>query len=698
MGSLLILILSACRALPSLEGSSGTLDHLVYVCPSAGSEWQSTGTPIILGFDEPPPGHLALSAEGSLSGSLSMSEYRSADGLRLVLTPDRPLRHGETVRVRAVSATGGSISWSFATRPVDPVRPRPDMVRPDPGASVAPETPLPAPTGAPGANSVALPSDFPDITFNPSGSQSPGNFFFTPFNLSGGGNTSTYLVMADSDGEVLFYRHGHMPFYNFELQSDGRISFVTTNMYSDSICWIELDETYTKVDSFAVIGYPTDNHDFTVADNGNYLLIGRDERYVDMSQVVPGGNPDALVVGLLIQEQDQNHMPVFQWSSFDHFEITDACDYVDLTGAYVDYVHCNSLDEDADGGLIVSCLAMTECTKIDRTTGELVWRFGGYLSDNPDFDIVGDPLGGFSSQHDFRHVSGSLYSVFDNGTHHTPKISRACIYDLDTGDMTAELVWSWQSTGLYGSHMGSTQVLPGGGVVVGWGDVTGFVARPDISEISPSGQVLFSGRMNLLAMESYRAYKFDWEGQAVVPYLVALVPAGQSHVELTYNVFGDDEYASYDIYRGAEPGDLAFLLNTPLRQISLWDLPTGMNYFAVRARDSQGVATGFSNVDSALVTWTGIGEGAGVEVPGGLRLHPCPASTAVTIEWPAAPGAPVSVLLFDIAGRVVCSAGFEAPRDGCASFTMPVASLPDGVYIVTTGSPGLRAARMAVLH
>jgi hypothetical protein len=652
---------------------------LNYICPTAGSEWQSTETCLILGFDNLVPADLSVTLNGSSSGPASFTEYVSGDSRRLVLTPVQPFIYGEVVSVRAESPGSGLVEWSFSVRPVDPARAEPLETE----YCAHPLTPDPYPLSPAGdsPNAVALPSDFPLFTFNTYGATAPGNLFFSPMNPIGG-NTSTYLVIANTAGEVLFYNNGSSGYFGPEVHSDGCLYYAYGGIMTDETCIIVLDANYAAIDSFMVVGYRTDCHGMTVAENNNVLLLGIDERYMDMSLIVPGGNPNALVQGLLIQEQDRNHMPVFQWSSFDHFEITDACSYVNLTGPVVDYVHCNSVDEDQDGGILVSCLAMTECTKIDRSTGELVWRFGGYLSENPSFTILNDPLGGFSSQHDFRHVEGNLYSVFDNGTHHSPQISRASVYEIDTQNLTADLVFNFQVSGLYGSHMGSTQVLPNGNVLVGWGDVTGYQVRPDMTEVSPSGTQVFRGRMNQFALESYRAYRFDWEGQALVPYLVALVLPAQNCVQLTCNVFGENEYSSYDIYQGTIPSNLSFLLNTQSRQINVWELPAGMNYFAVKARDMQGNPTGFSNTDSALVTWTALEDRFMTEMPrsAGVAAYPNPAVSGVTVIWPETPSTAV-VELFDITGRSV-PGSTQNVESGVCSAVLSVENLPTGLYII----------------
>jgi hypothetical protein len=536
------------------------------------------------------------------------------------------------------------------------------------------------------------------LTFTQLGTQAPGNLFFAPL-YPMGGNASSYLVITDGTGQILFYRHAHNWILNVEVQSDGCLSFSQGAGMSGNISWLELDDTYTPVDTFQVLGYPTDIHDFTVAQNGNVLLIGEDWRQIDMSGIVPGGQPDAMVMGLLIQEQDRNHVPVFQWSSFDHFEITDACSFVSLTGATVDYVHCNSLDEDADGGLLVSCLSMCECTKIDRQTGDLVWRFGGYMSENPDFTFANDPLGGFSAQHDFRHTTGNRYTVFDNGRFHSPQISRGVEYELDLQAMTATMVWNYQVTGLYGSHLGSTQRLSTGAHVIGWGDVQGTTPRPDITEVGPGGSPALRVRFTPAGLESYRAYKFEWSGQAVLPYLVAEIVTGETAVTLTYNVFSDVEYASYDIYTGTNPQSLSYLTTTAVKQLKVWQLPFGMNYFAVRARDTGGVLTGFSNIDSALVTWTGISEQTAPLTRFRVSLSPCPAGEAVTLIISSPGAAAASLLVFDMTGRQILPAIDVECVTGPTATVIPVEFLPNGVYTIVAVSGLERASsRMVVLR
>gem|GEM_PF-2610579 len=688
---------------PTLMEAAGHLDGLVYVSPMAGSEWQSPESRVILRFDGPVPPDLRVEAAGSSTGRAALESYRPSDGSTVVLIPERPFAEAETVTVSAGSRTCGTATWEFATRPFEPVIPEevrtrfleadglfPDAV--SPSSEPAPAAP------APDSRAVAVPSDFPGLVFTPLGTQAPGNFFFAPLYPTGS-NPSSYMIVTDETGQILFYRHAHNWILNVEVQPDGCLSF-SKGGSSIGVSWIELDQTYTQADEFAVVGYPTDIHDFTVTSDDEILLVGEDWRQIDMSQIVPGGQPDAMVMGLLVQVQDRNHVPVFQWSSLDHIDITEACSFVDLTADYVDYVHCNSLDEDGDGGLLASCLALCECLKIDRQTGGIVWRLGGVLSENSDFTLVGDPLSGFSNQHHFSHTTGNRYTVFDNGTFHSPQISRGLEYQLDLGAMTAVIYWSYSVTGLYGSHFGSTQRLPDGSHVVDWGDVIGSTPRADITEIGTDGNPTVRVRFTPFNLESYRAFKFDWVGQAVVPYLVAEIITGETAVTLTYNVFSDIQYQSYDIYTGTSPGSLSFLQNTPQKQIKVWSLPLGWNYFAVVARDSQGVPTGFSNTDSALVTWTGLDdmEESLPHAPE-LGVSPCPASTQAVFDILSPTAGAVDLDLFDLAGRLVGGVQHLNCAAGPNECLVGLESLPSGIYTaVARGSGWAASTRFAVVR
>ena len=67
----------------------------------------------------------------------------------------------------------------------------------------------------------------------------------------------------------------------------------------------------------------------------------------------------------------------------------------DFTKDEIDPVHINSVAIDSDTSILISSRHMDEITKIDRRTGDIIWRLGGKKND---FTFINDTIG-FSHQH-----------------------------------------------------------------------------------------------------------------------------------------------------------------------------------------------------------------------------------------------------------------------------------------------------------
>ena len=105
-----------------------------------------------------------------------------------------------------------------------------------------------------------------------------------------------------------------------------------------------------------------------------------------MDSIVNGGNPNAVVEGLVIQELNSEHEVIFEWKSWDHFNVTDNT-YLDLTSSSIQFIHANAIDIDYDGHFLISSRNLDEITKIHRTTGDIIWRWGGSQNE---FEFVND--------------------------------------------------------------------------------------------------------------------------------------------------------------------------------------------------------------------------------------------------------------------------------------------------------------------
>ena len=492
-------------------GATAPAPAVRYVSPVPGAGRVLSGTNVIVRFDRALTDAervraAGLGVAGSASGAHEGDVTLTTDGRTLLFRPRTAFAWGERVTVELPPSLvqGGGIlagrtSFSFSIAATPP----PGLARslleesPELAAPWSPtRRPLPWTSGAPGADT--LPAGFPPITPTVYSTPSPGRIFLTT--LDWGGGLPQLLLILDDSGRPVFCRETPGPCVDFKVQPDGRLTYFD---------WFAgkhyaMDATYAVVDSFTCgNGYTTDNHELRLLPDGHALLLSYDPQVVDMSQVVEGGNPAAVVIGLVIQEIDGEKNVVFQWRSWDHFQITDAW-HEDLTAEEIDCVHGNAIELDRDGNLMISSRHLEEITKISRETGEILWRWGGK---NNQFTFLGDTLG-FSYQHAIRRIANGHVTLFDNGNHHVPPFSRAVEYELDEVNRTARLVWQYRDTpDIFGFAMGYAQRLGNGNTLISWG-----AGKPDVIEVAPDGTRVLELRLPD-GVFNYRAYRFAWPPQ-----------------------------------------------------------------------------------------------------------------------------------------------------------------------------------------
>jgi hypothetical protein len=353
-------------------------------------------------------------------------------------------------------------------------------------------------TGSEDIKDNNTPPDFPKITVTRKYETAPGYIFVSNFPF-GPLPFTPYLMVLNNLGQPVLYKKMNLPCFDFKLQNSNMFTYFDGSkgkFYSTNTSFDILDSFYCGN------GYGTDLHELLLLPNNNAYLMSYDSQYVNMSQIVPGGDSNAVVSGLIIQEIDANKNVIFQWRSWDHFQITDAT-HEDLTAKSIDYVHGNAIEIDHDGHVLISSRHMDEITKINRQTGNIIWRLGGK---NNQFNFKNDPIM-FSYQHSIRRLDNGNYLLFDNGNYHNPPFSRAVEYNLNTQEMSATLVWQYRNApNIYGFAMGSVQRLPNGNTLIGWGSTS-----PSVSEVRPNGTKVYE--MKLPAGQfSYRAFRHTWDG------------------------------------------------------------------------------------------------------------------------------------------------------------------------------------------
>ncbi|HXX65306.1 MAG TPA: aryl-sulfate sulfotransferase, partial [Bacteroidota bacterium] len=454
---------------------------------------------------------------GELSGAHESTCTISDDGRTAVWTVRAPFAPGEEVTVvlpssfhGKSSAGGPSYRWSFRvsamTTPSDQIPRPPDEIR----------MLAAAPGISPLSRPDSTPSNLPTLKVDTASSPSSGALFLTTTNALPG--IGFYDMIFDNSGAPLAYL-GTAPYScnDFRVQSNGLLSYARVTGIAGAVgiaktTEMVIDSTLAVVDSFSCgNGYTADFHEFRLLPNGHAYLMAYDPQLIDMSSVVHGGNPNAVVYGSIIQELDAQKNVIFQWRSWDYIPITDCYDV--LTASVFDYIHVNSIDVDTDGNLLVSCRETAQVLKIDHLTGDIIWKLGGKANQ---FSFIGEESANapnfFSYQHDFRRIANGHVTLLDNGNQHKPPYTRAVEYALDESAMTATLVWQYRhSPDVFDPAAGSVERLPNGNTLIGWGTAN-FLGVGDVAltEVRPDNSTALE--MSLpKGLFSYRALRYPWK-------------------------------------------------------------------------------------------------------------------------------------------------------------------------------------------
>lgn len=266
-------------------------------------------------------------------------------------------------------------------------------------------------------------------------------------------------VIVDNAGRVVWYAHVPGGALNsFQAHANGRYTLPETN---DPVRFRVLDETGEEVGSIACQGYKTRFHDLMILRDGDYWIMCDEVRTLDLSQ--DGGNSAASVSATVIQHISATGQLLFEWSAFDHFQITDL-PLDERTGTSVNFTHGNGLELDEDGNILVSFRSLSEITKINSTTGQVMWRLGGLANQ---FTLEGDPKGTFERQHGIRRSGPGQIQLLDNGAFPPSRLVR---YLINPVTMTARFVTEFlDASDTFTPVGGATDYYPNGHALVSFG-------------------------------------------------------------------------------------------------------------------------------------------------------------------------------------------------------------------------------------
>lgn len=366
---------------------------------------------------------------------------------------------------------------------------------------------------------AGLPENFPKITIDSIRNPFKGYTFMN--SISFGGKTVNYNFILDSAANVFFYQKPYLiGAIDFKMQPNGLFSYgspvklgskyqagplLVQNVMVEEII---LDSSFNIIDRIQMKnGYLADVHDFIMLPNGNYLLMAYETNPIDMSKLLPEGDPNQFVVGTVIQELDKDKNCIFQWRSTDFIPILETFD--DVSKKTFEHVHGNSLFIDTDGNLIASFATTNEIVKIDMVSGDIIWRLGGrknqFKFNNEHNEQA--PLF-FSMAHDAKRLDNGNLLFYDNGVMKKNWYSRAVEYVLDESKKEVSLLWEYRhNPDISAFAMGSAQRLGNGNSLINWGLIFKGYFRT-LTEVNKNNEIELEISLPSDAY-SYRANKYD---------------------------------------------------------------------------------------------------------------------------------------------------------------------------------------------
>ncbi|MFA7421904.1 MAG: aryl-sulfate sulfotransferase [Melioribacteraceae bacterium] len=500
-------------------------------------------------------------------------------------------------------------------------------------------------------------------------------------------SSAPYIMIIDNKGTPVFVKKAKSGVYDFKPQPNGTLSYYDRG----GDCYYVMNKDYEIIDSIKCLnGIETDIHELRILSNGNYLILGTDTHKADMSKIVENGSTSATIIGYVIQEIDKNKKVIFEWRTWDNFEITDS--FTDLKQNTIDVAHGNSIEVDNDGNFLVSFRNTQEVTKIDRGTGKIIWRWGGKKNQ---FKYINDALG-FSWQHAARRLPNGNIMLFDNGFRREPSslsFSRALEYKIDELNKIVTLVWQYRNTpDIYSIGLGYSQRLKNGNTFIAWG-----AAIPAITEVTKEGKEVFELSF-VENYSTYRAYRFPWKHKIADNAANIAASVDNCILEMENN----KEVAS-KLITLKNPNPFAAVVTSITNnersfyipyefpaEISANDSLSFTVYYRPnlggKSEDTLHIETNYNSITIPMVGKISTGISLNErEVPNDFKLeqnYPNPFNPETTISYKVQAASKVSLKVYDVLGREVATLVDEYKQAGSHNCKLRIVNgeLSSGIY------------------
>jgi hypothetical protein len=325
------------------------------------------------------------------------------------------------------------------------------------------------------------------------------------------------------------------------------------------------------------------------ADLHEFVITKRNTAFITAFQSIPynlsadGGSTHDHLLDSVIQEVDiRTGKVLFQWRASQHVPLSASYRSRGDDGSHPwNYFHINSIDVEPDGNLLVSARNTHAIYEINRQTGQVMWVVGG-----KDSSFTMGPGTEFAWQHDaIRQPDGTITLFDDEASPRVRDNSRALTLQVDAASHTVTLVRSLISPDhLLSSSQGNVQLLPNGDTLVGYG------SEPYVTEYDAAGAVVFNAKFVGTGEDSYRAYRFAWQGAPSQPPALAVRPAGVGRWTGYASWNGATDVARWQLLEGPTAGRRSVVVTVPRRSFETRFGFSGVpgDVVAVRALNNRG--------------------------------------------------------------------------------------------------------------
>ena len=374
-------------------------------------------------------------------------------------------------------------------------------------------------------------------------------------------------------------------------------------------------------------------------------------------------------------EIDSNDSIIMEWHNFEHYDVLTAPGpggyWVPIKGPNsINWMHANAMSLDRDDNYLISFKNAHQIAKVNRTTGQIMWKLGGFGS-----DIDVSPADNFMDQHNIHPQGANNYMLFDNTG--GDSVSRAMEFWIDFGYSIPMLmnVWDYTLPQEFSTDiLGSAFRLPYGNTMLASGRSRG------IFEVDEDGNQAWMARQSNWV---YRAYPImSFYDEVTAPTVMA--PSVLCETDTAFDLMVDVEGGQF-VGPGVTDGvfDPAAAGEGMHAVVYKYGFLTDTVMIEVRDSTNCPVGIGENIIEQSFV------------------MFPNPMEENLTITFDLPVACEVKIDLTDLSGKKVSTLLDQQLSDGAQTLKLNNLEVAKGLYLLNvqcSGSQNISFTKRLVKH